>query len=108
MRWLIAAIYDRFLQASEEACLSQWRAELLSDLAGEVLEVGAGTGLNLPHYPDAVTRLVISEPDYHMRKKLQEKRASVGIVRVEYSEASLDKLPMRSELFDVVVATLVL
>ena len=49
MSWLMAAVYDRFTRESNAACLDRWRAELLRDLSGEVLEVGAGTGAPLPH-----------------------------------------------------------
>ena len=73
MSWLMAAVYDRFMKVSEEACLGKWRAELLGDLAGEVLEVGAGTGSTLGLYPKAVTRLVMAEPDPHMRRRLLAK-----------------------------------
>src|SRR2546425_101144 len=44
MSWLMAAVYDRFMRGSEQACLAQWRAELLRELSGAVLEVGAGDG----------------------------------------------------------------
>ena len=105
---LIAAVYDRFTEASEEACLREWRADLLGDLSGDVLEVGAGTGLNLPFYPPAVTRLVLSEPDPHMRKQLAEKARTRGEDRAEVVDASLERLPMPDASFDAVVSTLVL
>src|ERR1700722_7084875 len=54
----MAAIYDRFMRESEQACLVGWREELLAGGNGEVLEIGAGTGGNLPHYPEGGTRLV--------------------------------------------------
>ena len=66
MSRLFAAIYDPFMRRTEQACLVAWRRELLSGLSGRVLEVGAGTGANLPHYPPAVTSLVLAEPDEHM------------------------------------------
>src|SRR5437879_9920444 len=71
MSWLMAAVYDRCMRGSEEACLAQWRAELLRDLSGAVLEVGAGTGVTLPHYPKSIARVVLCEPDAHMRRKLR-------------------------------------
>jgi len=105
MSWLMAAVYDRFMRGSEEACLSKWRAELLRDLAGEVLEVGAGTGSTLGLYPQAVTRLVMAEPDPNMRAKLLAKdRLSI----VEVVDASLDGLPFKDQSFDAVVCSLVL
>ncbi|HEV7476206.1 MAG TPA: class I SAM-dependent methyltransferase [Burkholderiales bacterium] len=105
MSWLMAAVYDRFMKTSEEACLGKWRAELLADLSGEVLEVGAGTGSTLSLYPKAVTRLVMAEPDPHMRRRLREKPRPAG---VEVSDASLEKLPFDDRSFDAVVCSLVL
>jgi ubiquinone/menaquinone biosynthesis C-methylase UbiE len=105
MSWLMAAVYDRFMKGSEEACLGKWRAELLRDLSGEVLEVGAGTGATLSLYPKAVTRLVMAEPDPYMRAKLAAKPKPAG---VEVSDASLDALPFPGGSFDAVVCSLVL
>jgi ubiquinone/menaquinone biosynthesis C-methylase UbiE len=105
MSWLMAAVYDRFMKVSEEACLGKWRAELLADLSGEVLEVGAGTGSTLSLYPKAVTRLVLAEPDPHMRRRLREKPRPAG---VEVSDASLEKLAFDDRSFDAVVCSLVL
>ncbi len=104
----IAAVYDRLTQASEVACLQQWRADLLRDLAGQVLEVGAGTGLNIPYYPRAVSRLVLSEPDPHMRRKLARKARAAHWDHAEILDASLEDLPLPDDAFDAVVGTLVL
>ena len=54
---IFAAIYDRLLAGSEKAGLREMRAELLGAARGRVLELGAGTGLNLAHYPDRVDEL---------------------------------------------------
>jgi ubiquinone/menaquinone biosynthesis C-methylase UbiE len=108
MSWLMAAVYDRFMRGSEEACLAQWRAELLRDLSGAVLEVGAGTGVTLPHYPKSIARLVLSEPDAHMRRKLEKKVNASALRNVEISVAPLDSLPFRPGEFDAVVCSLVL
>lgn len=105
---LIAAFYDRLTQSSEAACLQQWRAELLCDLSGHVLEVGAGTGLNLPYYPQTVSRLVLSEPDPHMRSKLVQKARAQHRDGSEVLDGSLEGLPHAAGTFDAVVATLVL
>jgi ubiquinone/menaquinone biosynthesis C-methylase UbiE len=104
MSWLMAAVYDSMMRASEEACLGKWRAELLRELSGSVLEVGAGTGATLALYPKAVSRLVMCEPDPHMRRKLEAKKSS----NVEISDASIEKLPFEKESFDAVVCSLVL
>jgi ubiquinone/menaquinone biosynthesis C-methylase UbiE len=104
----MASVYDWVLHSSEAAGLARWRAELLSDLEGDVLEVGAGTGANLPYYGPRVARLVLVEPDPYMRRRLEKAVRQSGLVRVEISDASLGALPMASATFDVVVSTLVL
>jgi ubiquinone/menaquinone biosynthesis C-methylase UbiE len=91
----------------EDAGLRAWRAELLGDLTGEVLEIGAGTGLNVSHYGPGVTRLVLAEPDGFMRAKLQQ-RAQISKLDVEVVDAAVDPLPFADASFDVVVSTLVL
>jgi ubiquinone/menaquinone biosynthesis C-methylase UbiE len=108
MPWLMAAVYDRILRPAEEAGLAAWRAELLRGLSGDVLEVGAGTGANLPHYPRSIRRLVLTEPDPHMRKRLERKLAEDGEPNGEVADGSLDGLPFPDATFDAVVATLVL
>jgi len=103
MGWFMASMYDRTMRKAEGFVLRDWRASLLEGVAGDVLEVGAGTGANLPHYGAGVTRLVVTEPDRHMRDKLAAKHDSI-----ECLAASLDELPVEDGSFDVVVATLVL
>jgi ubiquinone/menaquinone biosynthesis C-methylase UbiE len=104
MSLLSALLYDRFMRGSEQACLIQWRGELLRGLAGAVLEIGAGTGATLPLYPSAVTRLVLAEPDPHMRRRLAAKAGG----RIEISDAAIETLPFAPESFDAVVCSLVL
>lgn len=106
---LLASVYDRLLLPSEQACLADWRAELIATLHGVVVEVGAGTGANLPHYTSGVARLTVTEPDAHMRRRL---RAKVAATRpscpVDVSGEPADRLPMRTASVDAVVSTLVL
>lgn len=109
MSRLMALIYDRFMRASEQACLEEWRSELLSDLSGEVLEIGAGTGANVARYPSAVKRLVLVDDDAHMLAKLETRIASVRRnTEIEVREASAVSLPFPDASFDAVVSTLVL
>lgn len=102
-------VYDRALQASEEACGRAWRAELLGGLSGTVVEVGAGTGLNLEHYGEGVERLVLTEPDRHMRARLARRVAQSPLRdHVELLDAVADELPLGDDEVDAVVCTLVL
>src|SRR5258708_14407274 len=102
----MAAIYDGMMRGSEEACLGQWRAELLRELSGAVLEIGAGTGATLSLYPKTVTRLVMCEPDPHMRRKLEAKRGTAA--NLEISAFSIQDLSFKEKSFDAVVCSLVL
>jgi SAM-dependent methyltransferase len=104
--WLTAALYDRMMRGVEEAGLQRWRAELLRGLEGEVLEVGAGTGVNLPHYPPAVRRVVHVEPDPHMRRRLARRLGAMPYP-VEMVPAPLEALDHAPGSFDAIVATLV-
>jgi SAM-dependent methyltransferase len=108
MSWLLARVYDRLLLPTEEACVSTWRAELLSSVHGDVLEIGAGTGLNLPHYPSTVERLTLAEPDPHMRRQLERRLAAARRPDTHVSAAGLPDLPFDSDRFDAIVSTLVL
>ena len=59
--------------ASERAGLADRRPSVVSQARGVTLELGAGTGLNLEHYPADVTELVLTEPDEHMVKRLRRR-----------------------------------
>src|SRR5436190_24180120 len=74
---IYAALYDRLTRPMEDAGLAHRRATLLGTAVGRVLEVGGGTGANLPHYPPDVTVTVL-EPDGAMRQRLLARAASMG------------------------------
>jgi SAM-dependent methyltransferase len=104
---VLALLSDRLGAASEEAGLREERRGLLARASGEVLEIGAGTGLNLPLYPPTVTRIVATEPDRHMARRLARK-ARAAPVPVELMSAPAEALPLAEGSFDTVVGTLVL
>lgn len=104
---LIAPLYDLVGRAAERSYLGERRHALLARARGEVLELGAGTGANLAHYPSAVERVTASEPDRSMRRRLG-RRLREARVPVRVSEAAAERLPFADASFDVVVATLVL
>jgi ubiquinone/menaquinone biosynthesis C-methylase UbiE len=101
-----AAIYDRIARGSERAGLSDERAGLLAQAVGETIEIGAGTGLNLPHFPPTVTRLCLVEPDPDMRKRLH--RRAVGRDDVQIVDAQAEALPFPDASFDTAVVTFAL
>jgi SAM-dependent methyltransferase len=104
-----SAAYDRGFKATEEAGLREMRRELLAQVRGRVLELGAGTGLNLEHYPEGIESLTLVEPDPHMTKQLREKLAQSGkSAQISVVEAPGEKLPFPDDSFDTVVVTLVL
>jgi ubiquinone/menaquinone biosynthesis C-methylase UbiE len=104
---IFAALYDRMLAGAERAGLSERRSELLSQARGRVLEIGAGTGLNLRHYPAAVEEIVLTEPEEPMFRRLEARLASAGRAG-EVVRAPAEELPFADDSFDTAVCTLVL
>jgi ubiquinone/menaquinone biosynthesis C-methylase UbiE len=102
-------VYDRLLmRRSEAAGLADLRRAALADAHGDVLEIGAGTGLNLERYPrSGITRLVLTEPDPAMARQIEAKR-EVAPVPFEVVAASAEALPFEDASFDTVTGTLVL
>lgn len=106
---LMARYYDATMRSMEAVTFARWRRDLLRPLKGSVLEIGSGTGINLSWYGPGITRLVLTEPDPHMRRQLEPKTqrwGGGGICSVE--DAPGEKVPHPSGSFDVVVSTLVL
>jgi ubiquinone/menaquinone biosynthesis C-methylase UbiE len=101
---IFALGYDRFLAQTEQAGLSDMRRELLSQARGRCLEVGAGTGLNLEHWPETVDELVLTEPDPHMAARLRKRLGRPA----EVIEAPGERLLFDDGSFDTVALTLVL
>jgi ubiquinone/menaquinone biosynthesis C-methylase UbiE len=104
---LFAATYDRMSASTEEAGLRDRRRELLTRAHGRVLEIGGGTGANLPLYGPAVTALIVTEPDPSMLRRL-EGRANEQDRPVEVVQAPAEELPFEDGSFDCAVSTLVL
>lgn len=103
-----SVLYDRCFKAAEEAGLRDMRREVLAGARGRVLEIGAGTGLNLELYPrEGLESLVLTEPDPHMFKQLRERAAKV-CAGAELVRAGGEDLPFGDDSFDTVTVTLVL
>ncbi len=102
-----ALTYDRQIAGAEKAGLTAFRERLLAAASGDVIEIGGGTGANLPFYGPAVRSLTITEPELPMLRKLERKvgarRPSATVLR-----APAEDLPFDDHSFDVAVSTLVL
>jgi len=101
-----AAIYDRISSGSERAGMSGERRGLLAQATGATIEIGAGTGVNVAHFPPGVTRLCLVEPDSSMRKRLH--RRAAGRDEAEIVDARAEALPFPDASFDTAVVTFAL
>jgi ubiquinone/menaquinone biosynthesis C-methylase UbiE len=102
-----ARMYDPFLALAERRGMTSRRRALLSSARGRVLELGAGTGLNLAHYPAELDELVLTEPEPAMRARLERRLARSGR-EATIVAARAEALPFADDAFDTVVSTLVL
>jgi SAM-dependent methyltransferase len=107
--WLriMALIYDPFVWLGEIVGMRGRRKSLVSGARGRVVEIGAGTGLNIAHYPDEISELVLIEPEPGMRARLArrlKRNARAG----RTVDAPAERLPLADKSVDTVVSTLVL
>ena len=100
---LFARFYERAIAGQEDAGLRDHRRALLAKARGRVLEIGAGTGLNVAHYGPEVTDIVFTEPEEPMAEQLRPKVTKGRVV-----VAPAEELPFADDEFDTVVSTLVL
>lgn len=106
-RRLLATLYDPFMTYFEAAFLRAERADLLRDLRGRVLEIGAGTGANFPHYP-AEAQVWAVEPSGPMLTRARRRipsGQSIKLIQAGIEDIELDFPPGH---FDAIVCTLVL
>jgi ubiquinone/menaquinone biosynthesis C-methylase UbiE len=104
---LFARFYARVLAPNEGADIRALREELLDGLSGRVVEVGAGSGANFPHYPAAVAEVVAVEPEAYLREQASAAAASAA-VPVTVVDGVADALPLEDGSCDAAVACLVL
>lgn len=84
--------------------LTPIRARVSASLDGDVLEIGFGSGLNVPHYPPAVTRVRAVDPAT-LGRKLAAKRVALSRVPVEYVDLDGQALSLESDSIDHVLTT---
>ncbi len=83
------------------------RRELLADVSGRVVEIGAGTGLNFAHYPSGVTSVLALEPEAHLRE-IARRNAARSPVPVEVVDGVAEHVPAADASVDAVVFCLML
>jgi ubiquinone/menaquinone biosynthesis C-methylase UbiE len=103
--------FARFLEwkaaRDEERGQAELRDELLRGLSGRVLEVGAGTGINFPHYPASVHELVAVEPESYLRSRAEEAAGRLPL-DIRTLDGLAGELPFDDGSFDAAVVTFVL
>ena len=98
-------LFPRLLDfAMSDPVLAGYRQQILAEVEGEILEIGFGTGLNLPHYPSRVSQITTIDVNPGM-KRLAQKRIQASSIEVEYCTLNGESLPMVDETFDSVVST---
>jgi ubiquinone/menaquinone biosynthesis C-methylase UbiE len=101
-------IFPRLLELSVgRKDFAKERIKTLKSVHGKVLEVGFGTGLNLPHYPAGVTSLVALDPEKMLPAKISHRVAAASFP-VEWVRLAGEHLPFADGQFDYVVTTLTL
>ncbi|MGD1865236.1 MAG: class I SAM-dependent methyltransferase [Phormidesmis sp.] len=98
-------IFPRLLELTMQGeSMSEYRRQLLSEVSGDVLEIGFGTGLNLPYYSAAVTSLTTIDPNEGMGA-IAQKRITECPIPVQVKTLSGENLSMPDASFDNVVCT---
>ncbi|MEE9324759.1 MAG: class I SAM-dependent methyltransferase [Dehalococcoidia bacterium] len=102
---LFAALYDPLSASGEKKVLGRHRPFMAGQAKGRVMEIGIGTGANLPYYPKDIN-LVAIEPNPHMLRRARTKAKKLGI-SVAFLESGTEELPFPDQSFDTVVSSLV-
>jgi ubiquinone/menaquinone biosynthesis C-methylase UbiE len=102
-----AVLVDWTAVLGERGGVGDLRRRLLSGARGRVIEIGAGTGANLRHYPRDLERLVLVEPVEEMARRIEERLAATGRT-ASVVRARAEDLPVEDASFDTAVTTLVL
>jgi ubiquinone/menaquinone biosynthesis C-methylase UbiE len=93
--------------ALEKAGMSEYRKRLLAGLSGQVIEIGAGNGLNFQHYPAEVKRVLAVEPEPRLRALAEDKARAIPL-DIEVAEGRAERLPAQDASFGAAVVCLTL
>jgi ubiquinone/menaquinone biosynthesis C-methylase UbiE len=104
-KYIFPRVLDWSLGAPE---FGEYRRRALGPARGETLEIGFGTGLNLPYYPEAVTKLTAIDSENMLEDRVEKR---VAACRIPVTRIRLDaqgRLPFEDQTFDTIVTTLTL
>jgi ubiquinone/menaquinone biosynthesis C-methylase UbiE len=104
---IFARFFVRLSRGEEKSGVAEFRRELLRGLSGRVVEIGAGNGLNFPHYPEGVEEVIAVEPEAYLRT-LAKDAAQQAPVPVEVVAGRAEELPLDEASFDAAVVSCVL
>lgn len=95
-------VFPWVLDVTEPEEMAEQRKLLLQDVKGEILEIGIGTGVNLPYYPEKINHITGIEPSDAMQSRAFNKAQMAGI-SIEWHQGMGENLPFEGESFDSVV-----
>lgn len=98
---ILPRILDSSMSGKE---LAVHRLETLAGAKGEVLEIGFGSGLNLPYYPETVSHITAVDINPGM-EKLARKKIAASSIPIEFLIINGEQLPFKDQSFDAVVST---
>jgi ubiquinone/menaquinone biosynthesis C-methylase UbiE len=101
---VLPRVVDKACGVSE---FDKWRAQATEGLTGRVVEIGFGSGLNVPHYPPDVDLVLAVEPA-SVARRLAEKRVAASPVPVEHVGLDGQDLPLENETCDAALCTFTL
>jgi ubiquinone/menaquinone biosynthesis C-methylase UbiE len=104
---VFAWVFGRASVVLDRAGGQEHRRRLVAGLSGRVVEVGAGSGRNLVHYPPGVREVVAVEPEHRLREAAA-RAARTSPVPVTVVDGVAGALPVADAAFDAVVFSLVL
>jgi len=106
---VFARWYAKVSPGADAGGMADYRRRALAGLAGSVIEVGAGNGLNFRHYPPEVTTVLAVEPAPYLRSVASQKAAQARDgAAIEVRDGVAERLPAADAAFDAAVVTLVL
>src|SRR5215472_17562891 len=104
-KYIFPRLLDWSLSAPE---FGEYRRRALEPACGETLEIGLGTGLNLPYYPEAVTKLTAIDSEIMLEDRVEKRVAACPFPVTRMRIDAQGRLPFEDQTFDTVVTTLTL